>query len=65
MPQKITVYTNKYRASHGKDPRGFGRWYFEMPDGKQVSFTGYYSLAKPQAIAWAKKAGHTYLYVLG
>lgn len=42
---KVTFNTSEYVWSAGKEPRGFGCWWFEA-NGKQYQFHGKYSDAK-------------------
>ena len=63
----VYVETNSYVAAHGKNPRGFGGWWFEIGGGVTVQtkvFTGLYSKAKREAKEWAKERGVTAVRVL-
>jgi hypothetical protein len=45
--------TNQYVASHGKQPRGYGKWAFEV--GRETYFfDGFYSEAKKAAFEVAR-----------
>ena len=52
MANRVSVETTEYRFSHGKEPRGYGFWWFEI-GGEQVSYTGKYAVAKDSAIRYA------------
>lgn len=50
-----TVSTRLYRTAHGKDPRGYGLWMFELrnqpgqpPTDQVIHRTGTYTEAKRQ-----------------
>ncbi len=63
----IIVETRSYEAAHGKSPRGFGGWWFEIGGGVTVQtgkFQGMYSEAKRRAIKWARERGATTVRVL-
>ena len=66
--KKMRVETNKYFASHGKNPKGFGGWWFEFLMGgidfMQFEFTGSYTDAKKAAVAKARANGATVVRVL-
>ena len=61
--KSVRVYTTSYRFSHGKNPRGFGCWCFEIdaPDGSILHrfYTANYGKAKADAISEAAEAGST------
>lgn len=44
------VDTSKFETVHGKSPKGFGQWFFEV-DGKSVVFTGSFGDAREFAAA--------------
>ena len=50
---KVRVNNEIYKASHGKDPRGYGRWAFEI-DGRETFITGTYKDARNKAIKMTK-----------
>lgn len=53
-----SVETTKYRASHNKDPKGRGLWFFELSKGndkEDFKFNGSYADAKAAAEDEAKK----------
>lgn len=64
----VYVETNSYVAAHGKNPRGFGGWWFELSGGGfdlgQFNFTGLYGEAKRAAKVRAKEVGATTVRVL-
>ena len=52
-PKKMKCSTTQYENSHGKKPRGFGKWAFGNID--EIMFiTGKYAEAKKQAAAHFK-----------
>ena len=59
----MRVKTDKYIFSTGKNPRGYGRWAFEI-NGEEVFITGNYANAKKQAQTEAKKQGAFEIVVL-
>lgn len=61
--EAIRVDTEKYRASHGKNPKGSGQWIFKIA-GKEQGITGSYASAKKQAQEIAKKKGETFIIVM-
>jgi hypothetical protein len=38
----IEFSTSRYERLHGRKPRGYGLWYFRMPDGRTFAHPGYY-----------------------
>lgn len=59
----VRVSTRKYEASHGRLPRGWGRWAFQI--GEQIEwFAGTYTEAKKLATKRARKAGVSVIEVL-
>ena len=59
----MTVWTSKYEAAHGKKPRGFGTWFFQIGD-KEMPIVGTYSEAKKMACQMARQEKVTAIYVL-
>ena len=59
----MDVWTYRYKFVHGKEPRGYGWWWFENYD-RQWSFNGWgkYSDVKRDAIKEAKKDGIEAIY---
>ena len=61
--EDIRVDTSHYKYTHGKMPRGYGTWFFEI--GKEEKdFSGQYSVALKKAKEYAKKKGETFIKVL-
>ena len=65
----VYVETNSYVAAHGKNPRGFGGWWFLLltPNRQsfgEFNFTGLYGEAKKQAVAKAREVGASTVKVL-
>ena len=54
--------TTQYQFSHGKQPRGYGRWAFEV-GGETFFFTAHYSVAKKQAFEVARTRGERVVVV--
>ena len=52
MANRVGISTTEFRFSHGKEPRGYGLWWFEI-DGESVSYTGKYAVAKDSAVRYA------------
>ena len=59
----ISVGTGRFELSHGRMPRGFGTWAFDI-DGETVFFSGLYRDAKKAAIRAAMTACAHDVYVL-
>lgn len=67
---QVSVNTSEYRFSHGREPKGRGRWafsYLRDPDfasnsGEVMWFTGTYAEARKQAIAEAAANGQSIIY---
>lgn len=51
---EINVITTPYTTVHGKEPRGYGNWWFEVGIDA-VSFTGNYTQAKEEVIKYAQR----------
>jgi len=64
----MRIITNTYFNSHGKAPRGFGGWMFQLESGgidfKQFYFNGSFSDAKKAAVKDARENGATAVRVL-
>ena len=48
MNGKVRVSTREYKNAHGKLPKGYGDWWFDIC-GKRYRFNGTYSAAKKYA----------------
>lgn len=51
----VEFTTSRYERLHGRKPRGFGLWYFCMPDGRMFVHSGYYHVSRRAASAHARK----------
>lgn len=51
---KIEIQTSRFQFNHGRKPRGFGRWAFDIA-GELFFFTGLYG----EACKAAKRVAHT------
>ncbi len=60
---KVTVWTYKFEAAHGKKPAGFGTWFFRIGT-QEYPIVGKYSEAKKMACQMAKEKGVTAIYTL-
>lgn len=67
---QVSVFTNWYRYEHGKEPRGYGAWWFNynsndgnIPDELCLP-PMLYSEAKKRAIEIASKNGKCSLHVM-
>ena len=65
----MRVETNEYFNAHGKAPRGFGGWWFQLLDATRrdqgdFTFTGTYTEARKAAVAKAKEMNCTTVRVL-
>ncbi|MEW6657201.1 MAG: hypothetical protein AB1424_00945 [Thermodesulfobacteriota bacterium] len=59
----VRVSTGQYEASHGRLPRGWGRWAFQI--GEQIEwFAGTYTEARKLAIKQAQQEGVSSIEVL-
>jgi len=60
----VTIKTSQYKFSHGKEPRGTGRWMFECreygKDTETLSSYGTYAEAKKAVVAMLKARGAKY-----
>ena len=54
---KVRVNTDTYKFSHGKDPKGYGCWWFQVGP-HEVTFAGTYTEAKQQAVRFAEENEH-------
>ncbi len=59
----MTVNTSEYEFSHGRKPRGFGLWVFQVGE-EMVWLRGAYTATKKQAIRNAKDKGVDSITVL-
>jgi hypothetical protein len=50
MPTPIEINMREYLAAHGKEPRGYGSWWFQLLDGEYR-----YQDAYGRAVAKARK----------
>jgi len=61
VKSRIVVYTDRFKAEHGKCPRGYGDWYFKCKNssGKVYEFNhlGMYKEAKDKAVEFACEHG--------
>jgi hypothetical protein len=54
----MRIIISEYIFSHGRKPRGAGRWAFEIEGAGGIFWaTGTYSQAKAQAISEARRIG--------
>ena len=55
---RVEFSTREYEFSHGRRPRGYGYWAFEIKEGGEEIkwFQGYLPAARKLAKAWAKAA---------
>ena len=56
---QVNVSTSDYRFAHGKEPRGFGGWYFDFGNLTESSPKVTYSDAKKWAVNRACELGVT------
>ena len=61
--QMVRVNTEKYEASWGKKPRGYGLWWFRIGT-EDFTSTGTYSNAAKDAVAMARVLRQTEVVVL-
>jgi hypothetical protein len=50
----IEFSTSRYERLHGRKPRGYGLWYFRMPDGRTFAHPGYYYVSRRAVKAHAR-----------
>jgi len=55
MNPEVEFSTSRYEWVHGRKPRGYGLWYFRMPDGVTFSREGTFPQAKQAAAAHARQ----------
>lgn len=55
MNVTIELTTSRYERLHGRKPRGYGLWYFSMPQGRTFVHSGCYHISRRAAIAHARK----------
>ncbi|TDB67121.1 hypothetical protein [Arundinibacter roseus] len=59
----VSVDSSKYKRVHGKGPRGFGCWAFQIQD-EVFTFMAVYGKAKRLATRKARQLGVSYLQTL-
>ena len=66
---RVQLSADDYLFSHGKEPRGYGKWCFRLrwSDGRaaDISVTGSYAESKARATATARQQGAWQVEVLG
>jgi len=66
--EAITVLGDRYIRSHGKNPKGFGKWMFSYNKGGDDIFEIPSAMSFADAVKWvkdkAKKDGEDYIYVM-
>lgn len=55
MMTTIKVSTRRYEQVYGRKPRGYGLWYFQLPDGGTFTHSGLYSDASRAARAHVRR----------
>lgn len=67
IEEKVTVLADRYIRSHGKVPRGYGKWGFSYDDGESYFFTPS-AMSFADATKWindkAKEDKKNYVYVM-
>lgn len=53
----VTVSYFKYICAHGKTPRGYREWAFDMGDESMFFYTGIFAEAKRAAVKEARRRG--------
>jgi len=61
----VTVSYLKYICAHGKTPRGYREWAFDMGDGNMFFYTGIFGEAKRAAVKEARCRGVVAISVCG
>jgi hypothetical protein len=51
----IEFSTSRYEHLHGRKPRGYGLWYFRMPDGRTFVHPGCYHESRRAVAAQARR----------
>ena len=55
MSVTIEFSTSRYERLHGRKPRGYGLWYFRMPDGRTFVHPGSYDVCRRAVEAQAQR----------
>jgi hypothetical protein len=55
MSVTIEFSTSRYERLHGRKPRGYGLWYFRMPDGRTFVYPGSYYVSRRAVKAQARQ----------
>ena len=55
MSVTIEFSTSRYERLHGRKPRGYGLWYFRMPDGRTFVHPGSYYVCRRTVKAQAQR----------
>ena len=55
MSVSIEFSTSRYERLHGRKPRGYGLWYFRMPDGRTFVHPGSYYVCRRAVEAQAQR----------
>jgi hypothetical protein len=45
MASSIEISTRRYERVHGRKPKGFGLWYFQLPGGRLFTCPGSFEYA--------------------
>jgi len=59
----MRIEKNQYIFSHGKAPRGYGMWAFEVAD-REYFYTGNFAEAKKEAFKEARNQGVSEIVIL-
>jgi hypothetical protein len=54
MAITVEISTSRYEQLHGRKPRGYGLWYFRLPDGRTFAHAGCYYASRRIAAAQAR-----------
>jgi hypothetical protein len=54
MSVNVEISTARYEWAHHRKPRGYGLWYFRMPDGRTLCVHDTYGRAERLAAARAR-----------
>ena len=57
MVSDVEIVTARYEWAHHRKPRGYGLWYFRMPDGSMFCVPGTYARARRVAADRARWLG--------
>lgn len=55
MVSEVEIITARYEWAHHRKPRGYGLWYFRMPDGRTLCVPGSYAQARRLAADRARR----------